>query len=250
LFLFRSDPHHGHEAAGEGSLSAVAEKEIGAAGGAEFAPKDVLRAEACGKELRAVGSAEVEVDSFRGGLVARGHHVEPLEGVWFFAGAGLVEMVGGIGKLRGEFGDEVGGNFVAARADGRADGGEKIGRLAAVFVVHAADGFFDDAGKSSLPAGVNGGDGAFFGIDKENRDAIGGLDGKKQAGSFCGGGVTFAGLWRGGGEWPEQRGMDLLQGRQGEVVGTEGGLESLAIGGDVFGRVPFHEAKIEQFFAV
>ena len=44
--------------------------------------------------------------------------------------------------------------------------------------------------------------------------------------------------------------MDLLQGCQGKVDRAEGRLELLAIGGDVCGRIPFHEAKIKQFFAV
>ena len=84
--------------------------------------------------------------AFGGRLVARGHHVEPLEGVGLLTGAGLVEIVGGIGKLRSELGHEVGGDFVAAGADGGADGGKEIRGLAAVFVVHAANGFLADTG--------------------------------------------------------------------------------------------------------
>ena len=61
--------------------------------------------------------------------MARGHHVEPLEWIGFFAGARLVEEIGGVRELRGELGDEFGADFVAARADARADGGEKIGRI-------------------------------------------------------------------------------------------------------------------------
>ena len=54
------------------------------------------------------------------------------------------------------------------------------------------DGFFEDAGERAAPAGVNGGNGAVFGINEENRDAIGGLDGEEKAGSSCKRGVAFA----------------------------------------------------------
>ena len=65
---------------------------------------------------------------FGRGLVPRGHHVEPLERIGFFSGAGLVEIVASIGELRRELRDEFGADFVAARTDAGADGGEEIGR--------------------------------------------------------------------------------------------------------------------------
>ena len=95
------------------------------AGGAEVADEDIFREQAGGQELRAIGFAKIEMNVFRRRLVAGGLHIEPLERIGFFAGAGFIEIVRGIGKLRGEFGDEVGGNFVAAGADGRTDCGEE-----------------------------------------------------------------------------------------------------------------------------
>jgi hypothetical protein len=50
-----TDADDGHHAATLGALLAVAEEEVGAAGGAEVADEDVLRAEAEGQELGAIG---------------------------------------------------------------------------------------------------------------------------------------------------------------------------------------------------
>jgi len=103
-------------------------------------------------------------------------HIEPLERIGLFAGAGLVEIVGGVRELRCEFGDEFGGDFITAGTDGRTDRREEIGGLAAVFILHTADGFLGDAGERAAPAGVNGGNDAVFRVDKENGHAISGLD--------------------------------------------------------------------------
>ena len=124
----------------------MAEEQAGVAGGAEVAHVDIFDEHTCSHELRSIGRAKIQVHVFRGRLVAGGLHVEPLERIGLFAGAGLIEIVAGIGKLGGEFGDEIGGDFVAAGADGRADGSEKIGGLAAEFESHAADCFLGDAG--------------------------------------------------------------------------------------------------------
>ena len=115
------------------------------AGGAEVAYVDILGTEAGGFELGAVGFAEIEVNVFGRRLVTGRLHVEPLEGIGFFAGAGLVEISGGIGKLGREFDNKIGSDFIAAWADGRTDGSEKMRRVAAKFELHAADGFLGDA---------------------------------------------------------------------------------------------------------
>ena len=94
------------------------------AGGTEVAYINIFGEKAGRGELRTIGFAEIQVDILGGRLVAGRLHVEPLEWVRLFAGAGLVEIVSRIGKLRCEFGSEVGGNFVAARANRRADGGQ------------------------------------------------------------------------------------------------------------------------------
>ena len=112
------------EAAGAGALFAVAEEERGMAGGAEAGRKDIFFVNAGGEELRAIGFGEIEADVFGRRLVAGRHHVKPLERIGFFAGAGLVEIVGRGGELGCELNDEFGADFVAAGADGRADGGE------------------------------------------------------------------------------------------------------------------------------
>ena len=82
-----------------GALLAIAEEEVAAAGGTEIADEDVWGAEARAEELGAIGFTEVEEDVFRRGLVARGHHVEPLDGIGFVASAEFIEPFRGLGKL-------------------------------------------------------------------------------------------------------------------------------------------------------
>ena len=182
--------------------------------------------------------------------MARWLHVEPLEGIRLFAGVRFVEIVGGVRKLGGEFGDEVGGDFIAAWTDRWADGGEEIGGLAAEFELHAADGFLGDAGEGAAPTSVNGGDRAFFRIDEEYRHAIGGLDAEQKAGAVCGGTVAFAGAGGGLRENTNHVRVDLLEWDQFEIGGTDGGLKQAAIFEDVFAGVPFHEAEVKNYFGL
>lgn len=226
----------------------MAEKKIGAAGGAEIAREDVLRAQAGGKKLRAVGFAQIEVNVLRRRLVARRLHVEPLKRIRLFAGAGFIEIFCGIGKLGSELGDEVGGNFVATWTDGGPEGGEQISGLAAEFELHATDGFLRDARESATPASMDGGDGALFGIDEENGDAIGGLNAEKDAGLICYGGVALAGFGAQLREDTNHVGVDLFEGKQLMVGSAESGLKLAAVFENNFPRVPFHEAEIERFF--
>jgi hypothetical protein len=136
----------GQVAAGVGALFAVAEKKAWVAGGTKVVDEDALGAEASGEELGAIGFFQVEEDVFGRGLMAGRHHVQPLDGIGFVAGAKFVEPVGGIGELGLELRGDFGADFVAAGADGRADGGEEVSRLAAEMHLHLADGFYDDAG--------------------------------------------------------------------------------------------------------
>ena len=103
----------------------------------------------------------------------------------------------------------LGANFVAAAADGRADCGEEIGGLGFELHLHLADGFYHDAGEGATPAGVNGRDGAIFRVDEENGNAIGGLDSEEEAGTVSGGGVAAARLRGWGIEKMDDVGMDL-----------------------------------------
>ncbi len=224
------------------AFAAVAEEELGVASGAEAAEENILRAQAGGEELRAVGFGKIEVDIERRGLVARGRHAEPLQRIRLIARSRLIEIAGGIGELRGEFGDEFRADFVTAGADGGAESGEEIGGLAAKFEAQAADGFFGDAGERALPTRMNRGDGAFFGINEKDRNAIGGLHGEEQAGAIGGGGVALACVTGRRGEEVDHVGVDLLERREREIFSAERGLQEAAVLGDIFARVPFHEA--------
>ncbi len=83
--------------------------------------------------------------------------------------------------------------------------------------MHLADGFCDDALKRPSPTGMNGGDGSLFGVDEENRDAVGGLDAQEEAGPVGGGGVAAAGFGGGGVEKMDDVRMDLLESDQFEA---------------------------------
>ena len=165
--------------------------------------------------MRAVCLAKIEANIFWGRLVARRGHVEPLNGVGLVAGARLVEIIVGIGKLRGEFGDKLDADFVATRTDGRTERGEKVGRFAAEFELHAANGFLSDASESASPTSMDSSDYAFFGIDEENGNAIGSLDAEQETRGVCEGGVALAGLGDGLRKKMNEVGVDLFQREQG-----------------------------------
>ena len=234
----------GEEATGLGALFAVAEEEIGAAGGAEVADEDVLGAEAGGEELGAIGFFQVEEDVFGRGLVAWGHHVEPLDGIGFVAGTEFVEPFGGVGELGVELDGDFGADFVTAAADGGTDGGEELGGLGFELHSHLADGFDGDAGEGAAPPGVNGGYSPVSGVDEEQGNAVRGLDAEEEAGSVGGRGVALAGRVGGGVEEMNYVGVDLCEGDELEIAGAECRLEAAAVFKDVFRTVPCSEAEI------
>ena len=193
-----------------GAFLAVAEEKIATAGGAEVADEDVWGTEAGTEKLGTIGFAEVEEDVLRRGLVAGGHHVQPLDGIGLVASAEFVEPFGGFGELGKKLGGHFSADFIAAATDGRANGGKQIARLGFEVHLHLADGFNDDALERAAPAGVNGGDCALFGIHEENRDAVGGLDAEKEAGPIGDGGIAATSFGGDGVEKMDDIGMDLL----------------------------------------
>jgi hypothetical protein len=206
----RPDGDDGQEAAGFRTFLAVAEEEVAAAGGAEIADEDVGGEDAGAKELGAIGFAEIEEDVFGRGLVAGGHPVEPLDGIGFVASAEFVEPFGGFGELREELGGDFGADFVAAAADGWADGGEEVGGLGFVLHMHFADGLYDDALQSTAPTRVNSRDSALFRIDEEEGDAVSGLNTEEQAAAVGNGSIALAGFSGCGVEKMDDVGMDLF----------------------------------------
>ena len=229
---------------------AVAEEEIAAAGGAEIADEDVCGAEAGTEKLGAIGFAKVEQNVFGRGLVAGGHHVQPLNGIRLVAGAEFVEPFGGFGKLRLKLGGNFSADFVAADTDGRADGGKEAGRLGAELHLHLANGFDNDALEGAAPTGMDGSDGARFRVDEENRDAISGLHAEKEPGAVGGGSVTTVRLGGCGVEKMDYVGVDLFQRDELEIGCAEGGQETAAVLQNVFSTVPFRETEVEDLFAV
>ena len=151
-------------------------------------------------------------------MAGRGH-IEPLNGVGFVAGARLIEIIVGVGELRGEFGDKFDANLIATRTDGRTERGEKIGGFTAEFKLHTANGLLGDARESAAPTGMNRGDYTPLGIDDENGDTIGSLNAEQQARGVCEGRVTLAGLSGGLRKKMNDVGVDLFQREQGEAFG-------------------------------
>ena len=232
-----------------GAFLAVAEKKVASAGGAQVADEDVCGTEASTKELSTISFAEVEEDVLGRGLVAGGHHVQPLDGIGLVASAKFVEPFGGFGELGLKLGGNFGADFIAAATNGGADGGEEVSRLGFELHLHLADGFDDDPLERASPAGMNSGDRALFWIDDENGDAVGGLHAQKEAGAFGDGGVALARFGGRGVEKMDDIGMDLFQGDKFEIGCVEGGLEAAAVFEDIFFSVPVGVAKIENFFA-
>src|SRR6266567_3545121 len=88
--LLRSKAYGREEAAGAVGFFAIAEEKARVAGGAEVADENICVAQTGGEKLRAVGFAKVEANVFGRRLVARRHHVEPLQRIGFFARADFV----------------------------------------------------------------------------------------------------------------------------------------------------------------
>src|SRR5690348_4429348 len=183
-------------------------------------------------------------------LMAGRHHIEPLQRIGLFAGARFVEIVGSIGELRRELRDEFGADFVAARTDARTDGGKNVCRIGLEARVEFAGSFLKDARKRTAPPCVNGGHDTFFGIDEEDRNAVGSLNAEKKARSLRQRSVAFTRfLWRGG-ERPNDGGVDLFESDEREFLRAEGGLEFFAVGENVLTGVPVGEAEIQTLPAI
>ena len=224
-----ADADDGHEAAGGASFFAVTEKEIAAAGSTHIANRDVLRGQARVEELGAIGFAKVEQYVFRRGLVAGRGHVEPLQGIGFVAGTQFVEPLGSVRELRAKLRGDFRAHFVATSPDGGADGGEQVLGFRAELHLHLADGLCDDTLQRAAPARVNCGNSAFFEIGQENWNAVGSLDGEKQARTVGSRGVTAARLRGKAFEEMDDVRVNLPQGNESEVFRAKGGLEEAAV---------------------
>jgi len=193
-----------------GASLAVAEEKVAAAGGAQAADEDVGGRDASAKKLGAISFAEVEEDVFGRGLMAWRHHIQPLNGIGLVTGAEFVEPFGGIGELGKKLGGDFGADFVAAAADGRPDGGKEVGGLGFELHLHLPDSLRNDALERAAPTGVNGGDGALFRIDEENRYTVCGLYAQEEPGAVRCGGIALARSGRCGVEKMDDVGMDLV----------------------------------------
>jgi hypothetical protein len=243
-----SDSYRGQKPAGGGAFPSVTEKQAGVAGGAEITDKNVFPCEASGNKLRTVGFAEVQADIFGRRLVARGHHVEPLQGIGFVASAEFIEPLFGAGELRSELGDEFGANLVATAANRWAESRENILGAGAEVHAHLAESFFRNASERPAPAGMNRGDGALLWIDQQNRNAIGRLHAEQQAGRVGERSIASAGPVRRRLNESHDGRMELAERNQPRLRCAESRLESLAILDHHFAMIPIRETEIQNAF--
>jgi hypothetical protein len=89
---------------------------------------------------------------------------------------------------------------------------------------------------------VDGGDGAFFGVDQEDGYAVGGLDGEEKPRVACGAGVAAAGIGGGVVEEVDYIGVELFQGNEREIRSAGGDLEAAAVFLDILAAIPVGEA--------
>ena len=175
------------------------------------------------------------------------HHVEPFERVRFFAGRNKIESAfepfSCGAELAGERLRDFGADFVAARADGRAERGDDVGGARAEGHAHLAERFLHDARERAAPAGVDGGDGAAARVGKQDRDAVGGLHGEQEARRLRDERVGARRL--GGdartGENVDHVGVKLARGDEGPIGGAERGGETQSARGDRRARIVFRE---------
>ena len=86
-------------------------------------------------------------------------------------------------------------------------GGRRVG---AELHLHFPDGFGGDASEGAAPAGVDGGDGAFLGVDEEDGDAVGGLDAEERPGRLVMEASRRHGSWGWSVEEMDYVGVDLF----------------------------------------
>ena len=174
-----ADADGGHEAAGRAMFLAIAEEKIATASGTQITDDDVLVAQARVEELGMIGFAQVEQNVLWRRLMPGQGHVEPLQGIRFVPGAEFVEPVRSVRELRAEFRSYLRAHFVAASADCGTDSSKHVRGIATELHLHLANGFGYDAPQGAAPACMNRRDRAFSEIDQENRNAVGGLNGKE-----------------------------------------------------------------------
>jgi hypothetical protein len=95
---------------------------------------------------------------------------------------------------------------------------------------------------------VDGGYGTFLGVDQEDGNAVGGLDGQEKAGAVGDAGVAAARIGTAGVKKVYYVGVDLFKGHERETAGAYGGLEAATVFLDVIAGIPIGETEIEDFF--
>jgi len=210
------------------------------------------------QQLPAIRGAQIEMHARRRRHVSGRHHREPRQWIRLFAPREplerAVEPFGGGWELSGKCGGNIGTDFVAAAADGRAERRNDVFCARAEFHAHAAKRFLRDARQRSAPAGVDCGNGTVFRVGEKNRHAVGGLYGKQEM--RCVGEQRVATqrldrcIGRGRKCGANQIGVELPKRGERPIARSGSRQKLLAIGRDGRARIPFGVTKIQRGLAI
>ena len=185
--LALSNSHHCHQPPGYALLCPIAEEQVGVAGRAWGGGVDVLRGDAGIDDLPPVGFHQVEEDSDRQLAVSGCARGQEKHRIFLPDGIGLIHFVEeliGIGELHAELVADFLADLVAATLHARADGSDKVPRIAAEVTPHLANTFFDYALDGPAPASVKNSDGAILLVHDDHGQTIGRLHGEEESGGI------------------------------------------------------------------
>jgi hypothetical protein len=203
-----------HHASGLAFFGAVGEELVGMAVGAERRGVDVLLEDTGGEQLLAVGFDQIQKNLDWKFAVSGSARGEEEQRIFFADRVGFLHFVkqaGGVGELRFEFGANVFSDRVAAVVDAGADGGFEVARASAEVAEHFSYTFFDDALDRAAPSGVEDADGVVPGVDEDDGEAVGGLDGEQQAGGGGDESIAGEGVVGDGVDMVDEVGVDLAE---------------------------------------
>src|SRR5580698_90272 len=246
----RPNPDHPQQPPAHCPFLAVAEQPIHVARRAKLRHKNILLQHSGLKQLQLVRLLQIEQHLLRGRLMPRRHHVQPLQRVRLVARPQLIKKFRCIGKLRGEIRRNLCPDFVAAPANRRPDRREQILRLRPKLHLHLPDRLRHDPCQRPAPPRVNRRHDALLWIDHQHRRTIRRPHSEQQSFAIRRERIALALLTRRRIENPNHIRMNLVQRHKIQIARANRRLKSLLVCFDVLALVPFHRAKIQNFFTI
>jgi len=182
--LLRPDPRDGHHPSCDSLSRAVAEQQLGMAGGAGCCRVDIFCQHTGIEQLPPVGFYQIQKEFHRQFAVAGRARGQKQQGIFFphrIRFLDLAEQAGGVGKLRFKPGAHLFAYIVATCLYTGPDRSYQIPWIALEMFAHLADALFDDALDGAPPSCVKNSDSAPLRVRQNNRKAIGRLHRQKQA---------------------------------------------------------------------